>query len=157
MKVARRPTTTPSASMWIHFFSTSAGFSEAVVLFSITRGPWGDGRNGLLLPKAGTSGRRADRGAGAARQRRTQARDWPTSLFRNSFVERVLKYHTKSTVRPLLKPARTGSGHEQSGLRPPNQPQIDRRRRQHQRGSRLMQGAQPQGHGVDQGDDAQHR
>ncbi|MNJ32645.1 hypothetical protein D3C77_273150 [compost metagenome] len=37
MKVARRPTTTPSASMWIHFFSTSAGFSEAVVLFSMMR------------------------------------------------------------------------------------------------------------------------
>ncbi|MDP0902207.1 hypothetical protein, partial [Klebsiella pneumoniae] len=31
------PTTTPSASMWIHFFSTSAGFSEAVVLFSMMR------------------------------------------------------------------------------------------------------------------------
>src|SRR5436190_1850773 len=31
MKVARRPTTAFSASITIHFFSTSAGFSEAVV------------------------------------------------------------------------------------------------------------------------------
>jgi hypothetical protein len=31
MKDARRPTTAFSASITIHFFSTSAGFSEAVV------------------------------------------------------------------------------------------------------------------------------
>jgi hypothetical protein len=38
MKEARRPTTAFSASIMIHFFSTSAGFSEAVV-FSMGTGP----------------------------------------------------------------------------------------------------------------------
>src|SRR5262245_42745245 len=43
MKVARRPTTASWASMTIHFFSTSAGLSEAVVLVFMTSP--GDGRS----------------------------------------------------------------------------------------------------------------
>src|SRR5437879_12472470 len=41
MKVARRPTTAFSASITIHFFSTSAGFSEAVVfIMGNSSGSW---------------------------------------------------------------------------------------------------------------------
>jgi hypothetical protein len=49
MKVARRPTTTPSASIWIHFLSTSDGFKAAVVLFSIFEVPGIDETVGPFL------------------------------------------------------------------------------------------------------------
>src|SRR6185436_12823596 len=51
MKDARRPTTAFSASITIHFFSTSAGFSEAVVLVV------------MMGPKAWASGPPAGEGA----------------------------------------------------------------------------------------------
>jgi hypothetical protein len=43
MKVARRPTTAFSASITIHFFSTSAGLSAAVVFVFIEGVPEKDG------------------------------------------------------------------------------------------------------------------
>jgi hypothetical protein len=51
MNVARRPTTAFSASITIHFFSTSAGFSEAVVFIM-----------GLVRKKAAGRGPRREAG-----------------------------------------------------------------------------------------------
>src|SRR5688572_12607452 len=49
MTVARRPTTRPSASIRIHFFTTSAGFCEKVVILSAFGSDLHQGRRFLLL------------------------------------------------------------------------------------------------------------
>src|SRR6218665_1762722 len=94
MKVARRPTTTPSASIWIHFLSTSDGFKAAVVLFSIFEVPGIDETGWPAPADAGTNGRRADRGRDGGRQCALNARIRHRYLILHVFSNTVLKYRT---------------------------------------------------------------